>query len=77
MFEFFFNILTLTLCFFSSGTMDKEELARIKPFLGVPFTTKDCFAVKGLLHYLFSYLYTGNVTKLNVFLLLKFYFFNK
>uniref|UniRef100_A0A0P4W2Q6 Amidase domain-containing protein n=2 Tax=Scylla olivacea TaxID=85551 RepID=A0A0P4W2Q6_SCYOL len=30
------------------GTMDEATLAKTKPFLGVPFTTKDCFAVKGL-----------------------------
>ena len=27
---------------------DLEKLKREKPFLGVPFTTKDCFAVTGL-----------------------------
>eukprot|EP00095_Tigriopus_kingsejongensis_P007418 maker-scaffold955_size76929-snap-gene-0.14 protein:Tk07418 transcript:maker-scaffold955_size76929-snap-gene-0.14-mRNA-1 annotation:"hypothetical protein BRAFLDRAFT_254371" len=27
---------------------DKEALAQSKPYLGVPFTTKDCFAVQGL-----------------------------
>ncbi|XP_037954495.1 fatty-acid amide hydrolase 2-A-like [Teleopsis dalmanni] len=27
-----------------------EELEKIKPFLGVPISTKDCIAVKGLLH---------------------------
>ncbi|CAL4114923.1 unnamed protein product, partial [Meganyctiphanes norvegica] len=31
-----------------SGSIDEETLARTKPFLGVPFTTKDCMAVKGL-----------------------------
>ncbi len=27
---------------------DIDELFEKKPFLGVPFTTKDCFAVEGL-----------------------------
>ncbi|KAK3856450.1 hypothetical protein Pcinc_037230 [Petrolisthes cinctipes] len=31
-----------------SGTEDVETLTTTKPFLGVPFSTKDCFAVKGL-----------------------------
>ena len=31
---------------YKNGTID--ELAKTKPFLGVPFTTKDCFAVQGL-----------------------------
>ncbi|XP_071538036.1 fatty-acid amide hydrolase 2 isoform X3 [Panulirus ornatus] len=31
-----------------SGTVDEKKLAETKPFLGVPFSTKDCFAVKGL-----------------------------
>ena len=26
------------------------DLAKVKPFLGVPFTTKDCFQVIGLSH---------------------------
>lgn len=30
-----------------SGEVDKTELAKGKPLLGVPFTTKDCIAVKG------------------------------
>ena len=33
-----------------------EALAESKPFLGVPFTTKDCFAVEGLS-------YTGGLLK--------------
>lgn len=33
-----------------SGTKTKEELEAETPLLGVPFTTKDCIAVKGLLH---------------------------
>ncbi|XP_022916749.1 fatty-acid amide hydrolase 2-like [Onthophagus taurus] len=33
-----------------SGRMTEEVLAKEKPFFGVPFTTKDCIAVKGLLH---------------------------
>lgn len=33
-----------------SGTISEETLAKEKPFLGVPFTTKDCIAVKGLIH---------------------------
>lgn len=33
-----------------SGTVSTETLAKEKPFLGVPFTTKDCIAVKGLIH---------------------------
>ncbi|CAG4956092.1 unnamed protein product [Parnassius apollo] len=31
-----------------SGQMNTKQLAQEKPFLGVPFTTKDCIAVKGL-----------------------------
>ncbi|CAH2043661.1 unnamed protein product, partial [Iphiclides podalirius] len=31
-----------------SGTMTETQLAQEKPFLGVPFTTKDCIGVKGL-----------------------------
>ncbi|XP_027237585.1 fatty-acid amide hydrolase 2-A isoform X2 [Penaeus vannamei] len=31
-----------------SGTVDEQTLSKNKPFLGVPFTTKDCMAVKGL-----------------------------
>lgn len=31
-----------------SNSMDEKTLEETKPFLGVPFTTKDCFAVKGL-----------------------------
>ncbi len=27
---------------------DPHSLAQTKPFLGVPFTTKDCFSVRGL-----------------------------
>lgn len=30
-----------------SGTISEQDLAKSKPFLGVPFTTKDCIAVKG------------------------------
>lgn len=30
-----------------SGTLTVDQLAKDKPFLGVPFTTKDCIAVKG------------------------------
>ncbi|KAK4873935.1 hypothetical protein RN001_013295 [Aquatica leii] len=33
-----------------SGKLSEEDLARNKPFLGVPFTTKDCIAVKGMIH---------------------------
>ncbi|XP_076275159.1 fatty-acid amide hydrolase 2 [Rhynchophorus ferrugineus] len=33
-----------------SQTISEEVLAKEKPFLGVPFTTKDCIAVKGLIH---------------------------
>lgn len=33
-----------------SGTYTEEQLAKEKPFFGVPFTTKDCLAVKGLIH---------------------------
>ncbi|XP_968383.1 fatty-acid amide hydrolase 2 [Tribolium castaneum] len=33
-----------------SGAIPEETLAREKPFLGVPFTTKDCIAVKGMIH---------------------------
>ncbi|CAG9767330.1 unnamed protein product [Ceutorhynchus assimilis] len=33
-----------------SGTVSEEVLAKEKPFLGVPFTTKDCISVKGLIH---------------------------
>lgn len=30
-----------------SGTKTTEQLEKEKPFLGIPFTTKDCIAVKG------------------------------
>lgn len=30
-----------------SGQYTEEQLAKEKPFLGVPFSTKDCLAVKG------------------------------
>lgn len=33
-----------------SGTYTEQQLAKEKPFFGVPFTTKDCLAVKGLIH---------------------------
>ncbi|XP_013199410.1 fatty-acid amide hydrolase 2-B [Amyelois transitella] len=33
-----------------SGIMSEQQLEKEKPFLGVPFTTKDCIAVKGLHH---------------------------
>ncbi|KAM7307336.1 fatty-acid amide hydrolase 2-A [Ixodes scapularis] len=33
----------------ASGEVSREQLAREKPFLGVPLTTKDCYAVKGML----------------------------
>ncbi|CAH0400888.1 unnamed protein product [Chilo suppressalis] len=33
-----------------NGTMTPEQLEKEKPFLGVPFTTKDCMSVKGLHH---------------------------
>lgn len=34
----------------ASGTFTEEQLAREKPYLGVPITTKDCIQVKGLLN---------------------------
>ena len=34
----------------ASGIMSEEELATKKPFLGVPFSTKDCIEVKDLLN---------------------------
>lgn len=34
--------------FIRSGTVDEETLATTKPFFGVPFSIKDCIAVKGL-----------------------------
>ncbi|KAL1497434.1 hypothetical protein ABEB36_008408 [Hypothenemus hampei] len=34
----------------NSNKYSQETLANEKPFLGVPFTTKDCIAVKGLIH---------------------------
>ena len=34
----------------ASGTISEQELATKKPFLGVPFSTKDCIQVKGLLN---------------------------
>ncbi|CAH1100064.1 unnamed protein product [Psylliodes chrysocephalus] len=34
----------------ASGVIPEEKLAQEKPFLGVPFTTKDCIPVKGLIH---------------------------
>ncbi|CAG9788728.1 unnamed protein product [Diatraea saccharalis] len=36
--------------FIRNGTKTSEQLEKEKPFLGVPFTTKDCIAVKGLHH---------------------------
>lgn len=30
-----------------NGTIPRDVLEREKPFFGVPFTTKDCIAVKG------------------------------
>lgn len=33
----------------ASGTVTPEQLAKDKPFLGVPLTTKNCYAVKGML----------------------------
>ncbi|XP_037972886.2 fatty-acid amide hydrolase 2-B [Plutella xylostella] len=33
-----------------SGSLSVQQLEKDKPFLGVPFTTKDCIAVKGLHH---------------------------
>uniref|UniRef100_A0A6I9V9W4 fatty-acid amide hydrolase 2-B n=1 Tax=Bactrocera dorsalis TaxID=27457 RepID=A0A6I9V9W4_BACDO len=33
-----------------SGKYTEEELEKTKPYLGVPISTKDCIAVKGLLH---------------------------
>lgn len=30
-----------------SGTMSIDQLAKEKPFLGVPISTKDCIRVKG------------------------------
>ncbi|GLV34494.1 uncharacterized protein CBL_09742 [Carabus blaptoides fortunei] len=34
----------------SSGSYTEHQLAEEKPFLGVPFTTKDCIAVKDMIH---------------------------
>lgn len=34
----------------ASGKMTAEQIAKEKPYLGVPFTTKDCIAVKGLIY---------------------------
>jgi fatty acid amide hydrolase 2 len=34
--------------FLACTTLTAEELKHLKPFLGVPFTTKDSTAVKGL-----------------------------
>lgn len=31
----------------ASGKYTPEELSKLKPFLGVPISTKDCIAVKG------------------------------
>lgn len=36
--------------FIASGVMTTEEIAKTKPFLGVPISTKDCISVKGLLN---------------------------
>lgn len=30
-----------------SGTIPEEKLAKEKPLLGVPFSTKDCIPIKG------------------------------
>lgn len=40
-----------------SGKMTEDELIKEKPFLGVPFSTKDCIAVKGItaLKYVLDY----------------------
>lgn len=32
-----------------SGKFTEEQLAKEKPFLGVPISTKDCIAVKGIM----------------------------
>lgn len=34
----------------ASGVKSKEEMARDTPFLGVPFTVKECFSVNGMPH---------------------------
>lgn len=34
----------------SSATVTEDHLKKHKPFLGIPISTKDCIAVKGLLH---------------------------
>jgi fatty acid amide hydrolase 2 len=34
----------------ASGKITVDELARTKPFLGVPISTKDCIAVKGMIN---------------------------
>ncbi|CAG9828033.1 unnamed protein product [Diabrotica balteata] len=34
----------------ASGVVPEEKLAQEKPFLGVPFSTKDCIPVKGMIH---------------------------
>jgi fatty acid amide hydrolase 2 len=34
----------------ASGTISVDELARTKPFLGVPISTKDCIAVKDMIN---------------------------
>lgn len=41
--------------FIKAGTYTEDQLAKLKPFLGVPFTTKDCIAVKGICGY-FDYI---------------------
>lgn len=34
----------------ASNTLTEEQLAKEKPFLGVPITTKDCIRVKDMIH---------------------------
>lgn len=38
-----------------NGTIPRDVLEREKPFFGVPFTTKDCIAVKGKKQVLFAF----------------------
>lgn len=55
--------------FIKHTTLSEEELAYQKPFLGVPFSTKNCIAVKGT--------YNHFIHKIKVFVKIVFidYFF--
>lgn len=41
--------------FIQSGEKDEKTIELETPFLGVPFTIKDCFSVKGFLAFTYKY----------------------